>query len=131
MQCSGDKSCCIILNFGLPGCRILKEISITGSQYYFDCKGTSLHITLSERLFSNCKRTLKKGGSYLTSDIAKILRSYFQMLWTSLFCNKRVWTGASKSNLERLNFLKEPIVAGGRPYWHQHQTSHTADNYEK
>ncbi|MCP4541366.1 MAG: NAD(P)-dependent alcohol dehydrogenase [Chloroflexi bacterium] len=67
--------------------------------------------TVNKSSFSLCKSALKQGGVYLIT--IPTLKVFPQILWTSMIGNKKVKFGASKSNPERLNFLKE-LVKGGK-----------------
>ena len=60
--------------------------------------------------FSGSKRSLKKKGFYLTTDMGPAL--FLQILWTSMIGSKKVIIGVQSREIERLNFLKELIEAG-------------------
>ncbi|MFC1929535.1 NAD(P)-dependent alcohol dehydrogenase [Chloroflexota bacterium] len=60
--------------------------------------------------FSRSKRSLKKKGFYLSTDIGLAL--ILQMLWTSMIGSKKVISGVASNTSEDLNFLKELIEAG-------------------
>ena len=60
--------------------------------------------------FSRSKRSLKKKGFYLTTDMGLAL--IFQMLWTSLIGSKKVISGIPNNRTEDLLFLKELVESG-------------------
>jgi NADPH:quinone reductase-like Zn-dependent oxidoreductase len=60
--------------------------------------------------FSRSRRSLKKNGFYLTTDMGLAL--ILQMLWTSVIGGKKVVSGIASNRTEDLNLLKELLEAG-------------------
>jgi NADPH:quinone reductase-like Zn-dependent oxidoreductase len=81
-----------------------EDFSKSGETYdiIFDAVGKSS--------FSRCKSVLEQRGIYLSTLPTMAIIS--QMLWTSMIGSKKVKTGMSTSNPERLIFLKELIEIG-------------------
>jgi NADPH:quinone reductase-like Zn-dependent oxidoreductase len=66
--------------------------------------------TVNKTSFSRCESALKQGGVYLITMPS--LNVFPQILWTAMIGSKKVKFGASKSNPERLDFLKGLVEAG-------------------
>ncbi len=66
--------------------------------------------TLGKSHYSNCKKVLNKGGSYLLTVFGS--RQLLQMLLTSIVGNKKVICGVCTETMENLIFLRKLAESG-------------------
>jgi NADPH:quinone reductase-like Zn-dependent oxidoreductase len=66
--------------------------------------------TVGKSSFSRSRRSLKKKGFYLSTDMGPTL--ILQVLWTSMVGSKKVVSGVASNRTEDLIFFKELIEAG-------------------
>jgi len=62
--------------------------------------------------FFRCKRLLKPGGHYFSTDLGFLAQNIFLVPWTAVFCRKKVKFPLPKDNKEDIVFFKELIEAG-------------------
>jgi len=62
--------------------------------------------------FFRCKRLLKPGGHYFSTDLGFLAQNIFLVPWTAAFCRKKVKFPLPKDNKEDIGFFKELIEAG-------------------
>jgi NADPH:quinone reductase-like Zn-dependent oxidoreductase len=62
--------------------------------------------------FFRCKRLLKPGGVYFSTDLGFLAQNIFLALWTPIFCRKRVKFPLPKASQKDIVFFKELIEAG-------------------
>ena len=60
--------------------------------------------------YSKCKNSLTSNGRYLLASFK--MRQLGQMIWTSMFSNKKVVCALSSENIEDLKFIKELVEKG-------------------
>jgi NADPH:quinone reductase-like Zn-dependent oxidoreductase len=65
---------------------------------------------LGKSSFSHCKSSLSQNGLYLLASFKT--RQLFQMLWTSMFSDKKVICALAADTAEDLIFIKELVEAG-------------------
>jgi NADPH:quinone reductase-like Zn-dependent oxidoreductase len=63
--------------------------------------------------FFRCKRLLKPGGVFLSTDLGFLAQNPFLALVTPLFCSKKVRFPIPKVSKEEILFFKDLIEAGG------------------
>lgn len=83
-----------------------KDFTKTGQEYdfVFDAVGKSS--------FAACKKLLKSGGIYCSTDLGFLWQNPFLALWTSRFGSKKIIFAIPKNRKEDILFLKELIVMG-------------------
>ena len=62
--------------------------------------------------YFRCKRLLKPGGIYFSTDLGFLAQNIFLALWTPLFCSKKVKFPIPKDSKRDIAFFKELIEAG-------------------
>jgi NADPH:quinone reductase-like Zn-dependent oxidoreductase len=62
--------------------------------------------------FFRCKKLLKPGGVYYSTDLGFLAQNLFLALWTSIFCSKKVKFPIPKDSKKDIVFFKEIIEAG-------------------
>jgi NADPH:quinone reductase-like Zn-dependent oxidoreductase len=62
--------------------------------------------------YFRCKRLLKPGGVYFSTDLGFLAQNIFLALWTPLFSRKRVKFPLPKDSKKDIEFFKELIEAG-------------------
>jgi NADPH:quinone reductase-like Zn-dependent oxidoreductase len=62
--------------------------------------------------FFRCKRLLRAGGVYFSSDLGPWAQNIFWVLWTPVFCSKKVKFPLPKDSQKDILFFKELIEAG-------------------
>jgi len=62
--------------------------------------------------FFRCKRLLKRGGSYYSTDLGFLAQNVFLSLWTRVFSSKKVRFPIPKESQKDIEFFKEIIEAG-------------------
>jgi NADPH:quinone reductase-like Zn-dependent oxidoreductase len=62
--------------------------------------------------FFRCKRLLKRGGVYYSTDLGFLAQNIFLALWTRVFSSKKVKFPIPKESKKDIEFFKEIIEAG-------------------
>jgi len=62
--------------------------------------------------FFRCKRLLKRGGVYYSTDLGFLAQNIFLALWTRVFSSKKVKFPIPKDSKKDIEFFKEIIEAG-------------------
>jgi NADPH:quinone reductase-like Zn-dependent oxidoreductase len=62
--------------------------------------------------FLRCKKLLKPGGVYFSTDLGFLAQNIFLALWTPVFCSKKVKFPLPKHSKKDMIFFKEIIEAG-------------------
>jgi len=62
--------------------------------------------------FFRCKKLIKRGGVYVTTDLGFLWQNPFFILWTAIFGGKQVMLPIPKENKEDVVFLKTLIETG-------------------
>ncbi len=62
--------------------------------------------------FFRCKKLLKSGGVYFSTDLGFLAQNIFLALWTPVFCSKKVKFPIPKDSKKDMEFFKELIEAG-------------------
>ena len=62
--------------------------------------------------FFRCRKLLKPGGVYFSTDLGFMAQNMFLALWTPIFCRKKVKFPMPKDSKKDIEFFKELIEAG-------------------
>ena len=62
--------------------------------------------------FFRCKKLIKRGGVYVTTDLGFLWQNPFLILWTAKFGSKKVMLPIPKENKEDVVFFKKLIETG-------------------
>lgn len=62
--------------------------------------------------FFRCRRLLRRGGVYYSTDLGFLAQNLFLTLWTSLFCSNKVKFPIPKDSKKDIEFFRELIEAG-------------------
>ena len=62
--------------------------------------------------FFRCKKLLKPGGVYFSTDLGFLAQNIFLALWTPIFSSKKVKFPIPKDSKKDIVFFKELIEAG-------------------
>jgi NADPH:quinone reductase-like Zn-dependent oxidoreductase len=63
--------------------------------------------------FFRCKKLLKPGGVYFSTDLGFLAQNIFLVLWTPVFCSKKVKFPVPKASQKDIVFFKE-LIEGGK-----------------